>query len=129
MTTPVVVASTTLVDALPATNQKYVTLANVTGVSPGIGLFVGKEAMSVLTITGNLCRVTRGVDGTVAAVHAAGATVWIGPNRAVIGEGPFWFESPVAGAACSLLTEQYDQRIDVATGTRWKCAGSIWVAQ
>ena len=59
-----------------------VDVTDVEGISRGQIAFVDREAMAIQTVTLNTLVVTRGVEGTRAAFHTAGARVFVGDPAA-----------------------------------------------
>lgn len=119
------VTATTLSAALTATATSL-TLASATNVAAGTGLFVDREAISVVSISGTTARVIRGQDGTASTSHASAAVVYVGPTSGITGQGPFWAADPPFGS-CTASAEQYSLRINVAAGRIWQCSASRWV--
>lgn len=120
------VPTTTNSVAISATTNQ-VSLVSVSGVVAGTGLYLDKEAMSVISVTGLVVRVIRGVDGTAVAAHAISTTVYEGPapSNNVQGQGPFWSSDPPQ-PVCVAASEQYSLRINVTAGRIWKCVNATW---
>lgn len=111
--------STTLSVAANA-DTNIVTVASATGVDVGDYLFVDREAMRVLGLTGTQVRVTRGFSGTGARAHAAAAIVYVGaPSN-------FASVEVVNGSTCTATAETYTPRIVLPTGNVYKCQNSNW---
>lgn len=123
------VTSTTTTAAIAASDN-FVNLTSGTGVAAGVGIFVDKEMLRVVSVAAPFSttrpRVARGQDGTRLATHVSGVTVYIGPTSTVAGPGPFWQSDPPAGT-CVLGNEQYSRRINTLNGKHWKCINSWWV--
>lgn len=119
------VRQTTLSVAITSTNTTQVTLASATGVTAGTGLFVDREAMSVVSISGTIAQVIRGIDGSGVGTHASTTVVYVGAPANTLGQGPFWMSDPVYGT-CTATNEQYTLRINVTAGRIWKCVNSQW---
>lgn len=117
--------TTTTLSAAVSANTQSIPLASATGVTVGSGLFVDRESMSVVSITGTVARVVRGVDGSGSVSHASGATVYVGPTSGVAGPGPFWQSDPAIGS-CTASAEQYSVRINTNSGRIWGCINSRW---
>jgi hypothetical protein len=115
------VTATTLSNAVAA-GDATVTLASATGVAVGTQLFVDLEAMTVTAISSTLATVTRGVDGTMPAAHAAAAAVYAGSTGS---NGPFVRANPPVGT-CVATTELFNLRINTRTGDVWRCLNSNW---
>jgi len=110
---------------LAACNQTDMT--NFNRVSSPVKLFIDFEAFDVQSFNATTCatQVLRGTDGTTAAPHVSGATVYIGtPDK--FGN----FDIP-AGTACTAGTGQdlYTPRINLSTGTTEDCLNGRWVVQ
>lgn len=87
------------------------------GVTAGDELYIDGEAMRVGTATGRVLYVYRGIDGTRATAHNAGATVRTGP--------PALFVRAAPSGAC----DSVDTLLDVSTGQTWSCgADNVWMA-
>lgn len=109
--------STTLSTALN-NDTNIVVVASATGVDVGDYLFVDREAMRVLGLTGTQVRVTRGFAGTAARAHAASVTIYVGaPDN--------FYSSEVVGA-CTAASETYTPRIVLPTGNVYSCTGGWW---
>ena len=80
-----------------------VTLASVSGVLPGMRLFVDKELMAVDALISGTSRVKvrRGVDGTPATRHYSSATVTLG------NADQFYFQDPVGVPASAFPVSPY----------------------
>jgi hypothetical protein len=89
-----VLASTTLSSAVSDTSGRLVVVASATGITaPASGttpvlLLVDRELMRVLSLSGTSISVARGQDGTRAATHVSGATVWVAPPTAIYAYPP-----------------------------------------
>ena len=70
--------------------ETEVTLASVSGVLPGMRLFVDKELMAVTDLVDGTSRVQvrRGVDGTPATRHSSSATVTLGDSDQFYAQDP-----------------------------------------
>lgn len=122
-----------------------VTVAACTGVAapilPGTPtsiLYVGREAMGVLTWNSSTCSgsVLRGYLGTQAAPHPSGDMVLFGPNYAVTlaqGGNPlpngFFQQDPPANGACTPAGTPTTPWVNVLTGAQWLCSTitSTWI--
>lgn len=114
MPATVTLSSTTLATGTGAADPQ-VKVSSVSGLTPGIRLFVDGELMSVVSLgLGTSVNVRRGVDGTAAAAHPQMATVWIG--RA----DQFFQTDPVGQPAASVLVSPY---INAANGSVWFAQG------
>jgi hypothetical protein len=73
----VTVTSTTLT-TLATANQTYIVVTSGTGFTAGNMLFIDREAMQIVSVSGTTINVARGAFGTYATEHPAGAGVWTG---------------------------------------------------
>lgn len=107
-------ATTTLsTDVEP--NDSAVILASLTGITPGLRLYVDMELMGVLSIgIGTTVNVLRGVDGTATTRHASSRTVTIG--RA----DQFYDRDPIGPPPAQVLVSPW---INVLTGAQWTAQG------
>jgi hypothetical protein len=124
-----------------AVNQgdTFVTLTSATGVlanitnatTSGSLLFVDREALFVISLSGAVARVQRGYDSTFQDAHAVGAPVFVGQlgslANGVSQGGPFVRTDPGPGG-CLLTAESYSLRINTRTSTIWSCVNSTWMA-
>jgi len=117
------VTQTTLNGAV-AVGDQSLTLTSATGVVAGSQLFVDREAIQVVSISGTLAQVRRGADGTTAGAHATLSIIYAGPTAGVIGT-PYVASDPALGT-CVASTEVYTLRINVRNGFVWKCITSQW---
>ena len=82
--------ATTLAAAISATDNVIdvsgddLAVARATEPQSGYRITIGTEQMWVYEATADQARVTRGIEGTSAAVHAAAATVTVGKGRSVM---------------------------------------------
>jgi hypothetical protein len=97
--------STTLSSALPL-SQQFVVLNSVTGITPAIDgssanattiLFVDREELRVVALSGNTLTVQRAGDGTTQQSHNAGAPVYYGPSSQMP-VGPFYDGNSISGS-------------------------------
>jgi hypothetical protein len=114
MPATVTLSSTTLATGTGAADPQ-IKVSSVSGLTPGIRLFVDGELMSVVSLgLGTSVNVRRGVDGTASAAHPQMATVWIG--RA----DQFYSTDPVGQPAASIPVSPY---INAANGSVWFAQG------
>jgi hypothetical protein len=117
-TTLITVSSTTGITAPSASDPTKATLLYIEDGTGGNG--VG-EAMFVNAVSGNVLRVTRGYDHTVANPHISGALVLVGqPNQ--------FFEIEPSGA-CTSTTILVTPYVNIRTGNQWLCSSvsGSWV--
>jgi len=126
----------------PAPTYVQVTSAtNIVGLGPNLSgtasqpamtsIFVDRELMSVISVSGTLLQVARGQGGTVAVPHAKGSMVLAGY--------PFWFSqndpggsggfSGVGSSACTGANVIAGPHINTRTGAQWICSSKTgtWV--
>lgn len=117
MATATVTLSTTTLSATVSVDDCKVVLASLTGVFPGIRLFIDRELMNVLRLTGigNEICVRRGVDGTSSTRHGGGAVVTIGRGDQFYSMDP---RGLMPAQAVPVLPY-----INVAAGTVWTIVG------
>lgn len=113
--------STTLSAAVDA-SQTTITVASATNVAVNYILFVDREAMRVISLTGTQVRVVRGHGGTGARAHAASATLYTGPANY------YSANEVVPGSTCTSTAEVALPRIVLPTGNVYQCTNSIWYA-
>jgi hypothetical protein len=119
--------STTLSSAVD-TQQEYVVVASATDIS-GVGrnnayatiLFVDREAMAVVSISGTRAVVKRGHNGTPVTSHYAAAKVWVAGPQDYKNSDPF--------GPCVSGNERTLPTVSFATGNVFDCTGSpeYWV--
>lgn len=108
--------STTTLTARVGPGDPQLILASLTGVAPGICLYIDTELCRVQTLTGvgNGIVARRGVEGTTSSVHASGATVTIGRGD------QFYAADPVGVPPSPPAVLPY---INVINGTTWQPVG------
>lgn len=105
--------STTLAAAATAT-ATTVSVASATGISAGGRLFVDREFMAVVSVSGTTITVRRGIGGTVAAAHPNASLVYAGaPAR--------FYTSVPKSSTCVRTAELYLPRVIPLTGEVWDC--------
>lgn len=109
--------STTTSAALTDTGTS-VTVASATGIAAGTILYIDKEAMSVVSISGTVATVRRGVAGSFAAAHASGAVVYAGTPDQIGHSDP--------AGPCTATSEIALPRINVDTGNVYQCSAGFW---
>ena len=123
-----ILSNTTLNGAVTAT-QNFVVLTSATVLTVSTGgsivagnwLYVDREAMRVVSISGTRVTVARGVGGTFAAAHATSAVIFTGPAN--------YYQSADPGLlACTVATMQFRPWINVLNGNVWLCKSSVWTA-
>jgi hypothetical protein len=134
----------TVSSALTTGNLSVVNLASVTGVSaptPNAGnvatistsggatyLYVDRELMQVVSISGTSVTVIRGVGSTAAASHASGALVFVVPAAAVANWGtPLGTTDWGPQGSCTRTNELYLPRIAFTSGNISDCVGGQWI--
>jgi hypothetical protein len=119
-------SSTTLSAAIGASDTS-VTVASATGIlaAGNLGeirtnIYVDREDMAVLTVTGTVLTVIRGISGSRVSAHVSGAKVWHGP--------PNYFNDGDYVGACTASAQINLPRIAVMTGNVWSCLSGIWTS-
>lgn len=111
--------STTLAAALDASSST-ISVTSATNVAVDYVLFVDREAMKVVSLSGTQVRVIRGYSGTAARAHAALATLYTGLER-------YYQPSEVVpGSTCTSTSEVALPRVVLPTGNVYQCTNSIW---
>lgn len=88
--TQTVLTSTTLSAAITDASATSLVVASATGITaPGTGtnlvfLLIDREVLQVRSVSGTTIGVNRGMNGTRAATHVSGATVWVAPPAAIL---------------------------------------------
>lgn len=122
MTVPVhaqaTVNSTTTALAVTATALS-VRLTSTSTVTVGQLIYIDRELMSVNAVSSPNVTVTRGVNGTRAYAHAAGAVVFTGP--------PDYFSGAEPVGPCVAINEVALPRIVAIPGHLYQCSDSAWV--
>jgi hypothetical protein len=110
-----VTLGTTALSAEAAPSDRQVKVVSTSGLATGTRLFVDSEMMTVAGFgVGNWVNVLRGVDGTAAQLHDAGATAWIG--RA----DQFFSSDPVGAPRDAILVSPH---INTTNGAIWFALG------
>jgi hypothetical protein len=104
--------ATTTIKTPVLVSDTAVCVASTTGITPGLGLFVDQELMSVVSLGlpslgGTNVNVLRGRGGSATQQHSSGATVYIGQ------QDQFYSAPPVGAPGQSVLVTPY---IDVVAG-------------
>lgn len=116
------VSTTTTAAVSLAASQ--VQLTSVTGVLATNGvnvvsnILIDREEMDVLSVTGLVAQVRRGVNGTPVTTHASGAKVWVGPPNAFANYEP--------SGACVSTQQAYAPTVVSASGNVWTCGNGGW---
>lgn len=115
--------STTLSAAVNAT-QTSLTVASATGMAGPSQvqevttvLFVDKEAMAVISVSGTTITVRRAYN-TGLTRHASGSTVWVGPES--------YFGAIDKVGPCTSTLELVLPVVNVANGNLFRCTNSTW---
>lgn len=113
--------STTLSAAVTSASADTVTVASATTAAAGGMIYVDREAMSIISVSGTSLRVARGQQGTTAATHASGATVIIAPVAALRGALAAFGQSDPPYGTCTPGNHAYLPIVNVVTGNVWLC--------
>jgi len=138
----------TTLSAAVTNSQTYVQVASVTGIngygpnlkpvpssasSPQSNIYVDREQMLVLSISGTTLQVVRGVNGTTAHAHVSGQMVLSGPAVAFYtydpGGTPGSGGGGTSGVGCTSTAVLSTPWLNVRTGAQWICSSlsSTWV--
>lgn len=110
-----VTLSTTTLAARVDPGDLSVSLASTSGVLPGMGLYVDRELMEVLSLgLGTSVNVLRGVEGTATTAHASSQPVTIGKLS------EFYQQDPVGAPPADVLITPW---INTVNGTSWTVQG------
>lgn len=108
------ITSTTLAAAVTSPSTDTISVASATGVSAGRVIYVDREAMTVVSVSGTSVRVFRGAFGTVAGTHGNGATVLVGVPAQFVSVDP-------APGSCTASDYPNLPLVNVITGNVWLC--------
>lgn len=115
--------ATTLSAAVTDTSSDTIRVASATGVTAGTtGIYVDREYMLVLSVSGTTVKVTRGAFGTSAGTHASGAPAFVGPTGA---QSPF-ITADKAGT-CTATNEAYLPQLNISNGKQFDCHNGVWI--
>ena len=140
-----VLTQTTLSAAVPAlagtlfsSTQTFVQVASATGItaiapnptvpinaSNSVVIYVDRELMQVVAVSGTTLRVIRGYDGTTAVPHASGAMVLAGQATWFYHNDPGGGRYPgqgVSGVACTPSAQIVTPWVNIYTGAQWLCS-------
>ncbi len=107
--------STTLSAAITATQQSFsVASATNISVSPATAIYVDKELMYVLSVSGTRITVARGQNGTAAVAHTSGSYVLAGR--------PDMFVTVAPTGACTTASTYVAPVVNVLTGYQYLCS-------
>ncbi len=126
--------TTTLSNAVTSPSGDTVVLASASTAAVGGALYVDREAMSIIAISGTSIRVARGQLGTSGATHASAATVIIFPVAAQQGALPAYGQSDPPNGTCTPGNHRFLPIVNVVSGNVWLCrfltAGGVrqWAA-
>lgn len=130
--------TTTLSTAVGSPTADTVVLASATTAAAGGVLYIDRELMGIVSVSGTSVRVTRGQQGTAAAPHGASSIVIIGPAASLQASGPYGLSSfgqsdPPMGS-CTTAPYRFLPIINVVSGDVWSCrwiggsATKVWAA-
>jgi hypothetical protein len=109
----VTLATTTLAASIDPSDPA-VTLVSASGVVPGMRLYIDRELMVVLRVSGTIVSVSRGHGGTATTPHGASTLVTLGtPDQ-------FYMQDPVGPPPADVLVTPW---INVVNGTQWVAQG------
>jgi len=112
--------ATTLAAAAPKAHPQIV-VASATGITVGMELFSGHEAMLINAINGKVLTVQAGIDGSRAEAHNSGDAVYVAIQSSFKQHDPESTCSPIS-------TTNAAAYINVVGATVWTCGpGGAWV--
>lgn len=116
--------TTTSLSVAATATGRSVTVASATNVAAGGSLYVDRELMTVISVSGTVVQVARST-GTAATSHSVGAIVYV----ATAAQGPFVFRSADPAGSCTSTNEQYLPQVNPASGAVWDCPSALglWV--
>lgn len=97
-----------------------VTVSSAGSIVAGWVLYVDREALSVLSISGTRVTVQRGALGTRSSAHAVGAVTYAGPPQA--------FQAVDVQGTCTATSQAYLPRVNIVTGQIANCVDGSWRA-
>lgn len=96
-------------------------VASSSGITAGTTmLYIDREAINVLAVSGTSLTVSRGVRGTRGGGHVSGAIVYHGP--------PQYFTANDYAGSCTSTNELVLPLINIMNGNRFDCKGGVWIA-
>lgn len=113
----------TTLSAAVAVNDNTVSVTSASTIVAGHLLYVDMEAMDVVSVSGTVITVRRGVEGTLATAHANARIVFSGARQR------FYSTNPEAGGfgTCTRTALQYLPWINIREGIIWQCDyASAW---
>ena len=121
--------TTTTLAAAIAVGDTVIPVASATGITArttfggaATMLYVDFELMEVVSVTGLLITVKRGVSPTQASAHPSAAVVWVGPPGAFLNDNP-------SGVASTTAAGIYYPAIVPATREIYNIVNGLWVKQ
>ena len=118
--TSITVGSSTGIVAVPTQQNAQGGLGGPSAGTVGTYLYIDRELMQVNNVQGTTIQVGRGVSGTMATAHNAGATVYIATGRQLVSSA-FSGGPPLSGACNSAFQPIATPYIDPYTGLTWDC--------
>ncbi|MGH9505238.1 MAG: hypothetical protein ACRD20_20485 [Terriglobales bacterium] len=132
----VVLTNTTLSSALSSSDGQYVNVTSATGMTApsasdptkATSIYVDRELMDVVSVSGTTIRVNRAASHTAGRAHASGALVFVIPNYLVtFSDGAYGYPPAVPAGSCTRSNEVYLPRIQFISGLTSDCIGGQWV--
>ncbi len=110
-------ASSTL-GAPAGTTQSNIQMGSTATAVAGQVVVANTEIMGIVSVNGRQLNVTRGSNGSTAAAHVLGTTLWIGPLNAFVASDP--------SGACTRVSLPYVPVVSTSTGNAYDCIGSVY---
>jgi hypothetical protein len=117
--------TTTLASAVTSVSANTVVVTSATNVEAGGALYVDRELLSVISVSGTTIRVARGSGGTAATTHGALAVVYV----ATTAQRGLVFNATDHAGSCTSTNEQYLPQVNPRTAAIWDCPSALglWV--
>jgi hypothetical protein len=111
--------TTTLAAAVADTSSTSITVASATGFTAGsTSVYIDRELMYVVSVSGTVIGVRRGSSGTRAATHPTASVARVGNTQL--------FGSFERSGSCTSTNEVILPVFDVNTGRAYSCINSLW---
>jgi hypothetical protein len=131
-----ILTTTTLSAAVSSSSSQTFGLTSATNVNaPSASdttkltfLYVDRELVQVVSVSGTSARVIRGLQGTAATTHASGAIVFVIPAYLSASQGgPYGIAQGAPSGSCTRANEVSLPRINYVSGIISDCNGGQWV--
>ena len=108
--------ATTLTYSVAPLDQAVI-LASTSGLAAGNVIYIDRETMAVVSVSGTTVRVNRGIAGTLTA-HLAATTAYYGARTRFLSADPV--------GSCSAVSGVY---VNPGSGNTWSCTSGAWAQQ